>query len=170
LSREIAIEQRLVAEAMSLYRRPQRLVDVIDRAEGKARPTRAEDEWCNHDVNTVETAGPEKARHRVGAALDQHTAQAKLGEPGKDLRWRNMSVGRRQRQNFGVRKLATDAFGGYHDPAGFLTEDARVGRQPPPRIKNNSDRIGALDATNRQLRIIRAHCLDADNYRVDQRP
>ena len=96
MSGEIAVEQRLVAQAMSVYRWPQRLVNVINRAESKARPTGAENEGRDHDVNTVETASPQEARHRVGTALDQHTAQAKLGEPGKDGRRRNMSAGRRQ--------------------------------------------------------------------------
>lgn len=153
-----------------MHGRAQGLIDVVDGAKRKTRAAGAEDERCDHDVNTVKTAGSQKARYRLGAALDQYAAQASLCEACQDCRGRNVSIGSRQRQNLCARQSATGTLRGYHNPARILDEEARMRRQPPTRIKNDSDRIGTLDVTNRKLRIIRARRFDTHENGIDQRP
>jgi hypothetical protein len=63
-----------------------------------------------------------------------------------------------------------DTLGGYNNAAAIAAEQARMRRQPTARVKDNSDRIGALDVTNGQLRVIRARGFDANEHGVDQGP
>jgi hypothetical protein len=80
-----------------------------------------------------------------------------------------MSVRCRQRQNFRSGQSAIDALRGYNNAAAVAAEQARMGRQPTPRVKDNPDRIGAVDVTNGQLRVIGARRFDADKNGIDQR-
>jgi hypothetical protein len=76
----------------------------------------------------------------------------------------------RQRQNFRPGQSAIDALGGYNNAAAIAVEQARAGRQPAARVKDDSDWIGALDVTNGQLWVIGARGLDTDENGVDQCP
>jgi hypothetical protein len=112
----------------------------------------------------------QEARYRLGAALDQHAAQAALGEGRQDDRRCDISLRCRQRQNFRPGQSAIDTLGGYNNAAVIAAEQARMGRQPAARVKDNSDWIGALDVTNGQLRVIGARGFDTDENGVDQCP
>jgi hypothetical protein len=47
-----------------------RVLEAIDRAKRKTWPTGAEDQWCDHHMQTVEAAGLKKTRHGIRAAFD----------------------------------------------------------------------------------------------------
>ena len=51
-------------------------------------------------MQAVEALGGDEARDRVGAAFDQHTAEAGLPQGGEDCGRRDIAVGSRQRQGF----------------------------------------------------------------------
>src|SRR4029078_7826826 len=76
LSAEIAVQQHVAAEKMHAHGRRQRLVNAIDRRQGWAGSSRAENDGSDHDVQPVETASGDKARHRISAAFDQEAAEA----------------------------------------------------------------------------------------------
>jgi hypothetical protein len=80
-----------------------------------------------------------------------------------------MPVRCRQWQNLRPGQSAIDTLGGYNNAAAIAAEQARLGRQPAARVEHNSDWIGTLDVTNRQLRVVGARGFDADENRVDQR-
>jgi hypothetical protein len=61
LSPQIAIKQHLAAQLMDLRWRPQRFLHALYRRKIKARPTIADDDGRNHDVQPVETVGDQEA-------------------------------------------------------------------------------------------------------------
>ena len=67
---------------MRAHSRAERLVEAIDRAERKARPTCAQDQWGDYHMQTVEAAGLEKTRERIGTTFNQHAAEPTLGKAG----------------------------------------------------------------------------------------
>ena len=171
LSRQIAVEQHLVVEPVHVHRRAQRLVDTLDRRQREARPAGAEDDRRDHDMQPVETARGEEARHRVGAAFDQHPAQAALGERRKDRRRRDLPVGLGHADDLDVRTAAAA-----WRPRAVTTRrrtpsSARslaLGRQPSAGIDHHPRRVRAGDAPHRELRIVGERRADPDHHRIDQ--
>ena len=96
LSGQVAVEQHLVVEPMHAHRRQQRLVGAFDRRQRKRAAAGAEDDRRDHDVQPVEAVRGKKARHGVGAALDQDAAQPTLGQRDQDRGRRDLSVASRQ--------------------------------------------------------------------------
>src|SRR5205823_6179001 len=92
VSGQVTIEQHITVELMCAHWWLHRLLEAIDRAECKTWPTGTEDQWCNHQMQTIKAAGLNKTRQGGRAAFDQHAAQAKFGESSKDYRRRNISV------------------------------------------------------------------------------
>ena len=70
MSRKVTIEQRVPVEPMCVHWWSDRVLEAIDRAKRKTWPTSAEDQWCDHHMQTVEAAGLKKTRHGIRAAFD----------------------------------------------------------------------------------------------------
>jgi hypothetical protein len=81
-----------MVELMCAHWRPHCFLEAIDCTEREAWSTGTKNEWCNHHMQTIQAAGLKKTRHRIRAAFDQHPAQAKFGESGKNYGRRNISV------------------------------------------------------------------------------
>ena len=87
----------------------------------------------------------EKARHGVGAAFDQHAAQAALGERRQDRRRCDLAVGLRQVDDLDVGGQRRPRAAAGHDQAAHAVvgEQPGAGRQPPARIDHDPRRVAA---------------------------
>ena len=122
-------------------------------------------------MQAVEAFRREKTRHRIGAAFDQHAAEALGSECREDCGWRELLFAARYRQDFHIgRQRRAHALRGDDQPAHAVAdEQPRACRQPSARIDDHARRLRPGHPANGQPRVVGERGADADHDRVDQR-
>ena len=155
-----------------MHGRAQCLVHVLDRRKVEARPSGADNDRRDNHVQPIKTTGGEKARNRLGSALDQYAAQSALGKRRKNILWRDAPVRRRKPNDFDLGgKLRLRVIGGHHQAANAIArEHPGACRQPPAGIEHDARRIWARDAPHGKLGIVGKRRAHSDDYRIDHGP
>ena len=170
LSRQIAVEQHVVVEPVHPHRRQDRLVDAGDRRQREAGPSRAENDRRDQEMKPVEASGGEEPGDGVGAAFDQHPAQAPFGERRENGRRRDMPVGAGEADDLDVgRQRRPGAGAGDHQAAHAIGgEEPCAGGKPAPRIDHDPRRLRPGHPPDRELRIVGERRPNPDDHRIDQ--
>ncbi len=154
---------------MNANRRAQRLLDMVDRIERNARPARSKDDRRHDHMQTIETSRGEKARKRVGAALDQNATHAELGETAENCGGRDLPVRRGEPQSFRAAMIAAHALSRDDETANpVVIEKSRACRKPSFWVDCDARGVRPGDPADGQLRIIGKRGSNPDDDRVDK--
>ncbi len=124
-------------------------------------------------MQPVEAAGGEKARHRVGAALDQDAAEATIRKRRQDRGRGDMPVlGLQQQCLDPIRQDAWRGAGGdeHQSANSVLGQKPGTRRQSAARVDHHPGRMRTGDAPHRELGIVGERGADADDDGIDQGP
>ena len=139
--------------------------------QGEGGNAGADQQRRDGDVQTVERAGGEKARHGDAAALDEHapqTARRESGEHGGD---RQPLARARQAQH---RRVADAILAGRIRRAEqqrlrALAEHAVARVEAAVGVEHDAHRRRAFDLARGELRVVGAHRAGADHHGIEQR-
>ena len=147
------------------------LIGPIERRQLDAGTSRAQHDGRDGHMQPIETSRRDKARHGIGAALDQHPAHPGTRKRGHDGRRRNIPVLRRQGNDLNAgRRCALRSVGRNQQATNAVVgEQLGIRSETPSRIDHGTRRLRSGDLPDRQLRIISNRRSDADHDDVDQR-
>lgn len=165
------IEEGVVAAAEGARRRTARLVKGGDGRHGEPRPTGADQQRRHQQMQSMQHAGFEEARHRDAAPLDQHPGEAPLGQGLEHRGGGEAALGQRQRQASDMgprrgraRRLAVEVQGRRHG----VTQQAVVRRHPAAGVDNHPHRVRPGHVAHREQRVVFADGARANHYGVHQ--
>lgn len=169
---EDEIEEGVVTAAEGARGGAARLVEGGDGRHGEPRPAGADQQRGHQQVQPVEHAGLEEARHRDAAALDQHPGEAPLGQDVEHRPRGEAALDQRQRQALhmlargtcGARPLAVQVQG--RRPG--VAQQAAVRRYPAAGVEDHPHRVGPGHMAHREQGIVLAGGAGADHYGVHQ--
>lgn len=149
--------------------RAQRLRKVCDRLQAQTRFSRADDERCDADMQSIDAASIDEGGDRPRSTFHEKAREATREQGVDDGRGRHDAARRIDPDDVDARR--SGCVGGAHDkaPARCLIEAFGGERQPAGRIDDDPDRISAGHAANRQARIVGEHGVDADDDRIHMR-
>lgn len=171
-SLESEIEEGVVAAAEGPRRGTARFMQGVDRRHDEPRSAGADQQWRHQQVQTMEHAGFEEARHRDPAALDQHAFKASAGQGIEHAGRSKGAVYQRQRQTLHMRarpplRLRPFAVQVQRRRLGVAQQEA-VRRHPAARIEDYPDRLGSAHVAHGQARVILAGGARADHDGIHQ--
>ena len=169
---EHEIEEGVVTAAEGPRRGAARLVEGGDGRHDQPRSAGADQQRGHQQVQAMEHAGLEEARHRDASAFDQHPGEAPLGQDVEHRPRGEAALDQRQRQTlhmrprraFRRRPLAVQVQGRRHGVA----QQAAVRRYPAPGVEDYPHRVGPGHMAHREQGIVLAGGAGADHYGVHQ--
>jgi glycosyltransferase 2 family protein len=169
---EHQIEEGVVTAAEGPRRGAARLLQGGDGRHGESRPAGADQQRRHQQVQPMQHAGLEEARHRDAAALDQHPGETPGGQGIEHGLGGEAALGQRQRQALHMgsrwfcraRALAVQVQGRRFRVA----QQAAVRRHPAAGVEDHPDRVRAGHVAHGEQRVILAGSPGADHYRVHQ--
>lgn len=172
--RQVELEEGVLAEGRAPHRRPQGVPHQLRTGEAEPRDAVADQNRRHGDVEPVQRALVEKARHGHAAALDEYAAQAASRElphqaPGGERR----AVG--QGQHIDALEVRSGLFAltaGAHHPQGrgsSVAEHLAVQRYSAVRIEDDAHRVGTRAGADRQPGVVRDGGTGPDDHRVGER-
>ncbi len=168
---QVEREQGVLAEEGPPRGRPERVAHRCGPGEGEPGNAVAEQDRCDGDVQPVEGALVEEARHGDPAALHEHPAQPAPGEcPHQVAGGERRAV--RQGQDVdavAVRHGPLVLPARAHDPQGrrrAVGEHPVPQRYPAVRVEHDAHRVGAGAGADGQPRVVRDGGSGADDDRV----
>lgn len=148
------------------------LIEGGDGRHGETRPPGADQQRRHQQVQPLQHARFEKARHRDAAALDQHPLEAPGGQGVEHRRGREAAFGQRQRQTRHVAPRGACRAG----TLAVQVQGRRVGigqqptgrRDPAAGVEDHPYRMGAGDVAHREQRVVLAGGAGADHHGIHQ--
>jgi hypothetical protein len=169
---EIQIEEGVIAATERARYGTQRLVKRRDGGRDQAGAAGADQQRCDQQMQPVELAGLEKARHGDAAAFDQHTFQAAPSQGIEHDSGCEAAVAQGQGLMADMpahRSGGLDAFAmqmqGRRRP---VLKQLEAGRYPTARIEDHPRRLGARHMAHGELRVVLAGGACAHHDRVHQ--
>ncbi len=169
---EHEIEEGVVTAAEGARGGAARLIQGGDGCHGEPGPAGADQQRRHQQVQSVEDAGLEEARHRDTAAFDQHPLEAPGGQGVEHRRGGEAALGQGQRQArhmvprraFRAGPLAVQVQGRRFRVA----QQETIRRHPAARVEDHPHRVGSRHMAHGQARVVLAGGAGADHHGVHQ--
>lgn len=173
---QLEIEQPIVTAGEASGPGAQGLIKGLDGGQVEPRPPRADQQRRDQQVQPMQHAGLEKARHRHSAALDQHAPTPACNERLEHAAGSDTAAGVQRHGDaldVGAHRSAKVRRALAHQMqrrrlAGL--EDMPLGADPATRVEYYPQRIAPAHMTYAELWIIRRDGAGADQHGIDQRP
>ncbi|SFU41674.1 conserved hypothetical protein [Halomonas korlensis] len=169
---EIQIEEGVVAATERARYGAQRLVERRDGCHDQAGASGADQQRRDQQVQAVEHAGLEKARHGDAAAFDQHPLEAALREGAEHGGGGKAALAHGQGL---TADMPTDWPGGLDAFAmqmqgrrRSVLKQLEVARHPSARVEDDAHRLGAGHVAHGELRVVLAGGAGAHHDRLHQ--
>lgn len=169
---DIQVEEGVVAATERARYGAQRLVERRDGGHDQAGASGTDQQRRDQQVQAVERAGLEKARHGDAAAFDQHPLEAALregvehGGGGKAAiaNGQGLTADMPADRTGGLDAFAMQMQGRRHT----VLKQSEAGRYPPARVEDDAHRLGAGHVAHRELRVVLAGGAGAHHNRLHQ--
>ena len=168
---QVAIEQDIVLDLVHADLHPVGLIGPFERRQLDPGASRAQHDGRDVDMQPIETSRRDKTRHGIGTALNQHSAHPRTGQRRDDGGRRNVSVLRRQGDDFNAGgRCGPRAVCRNQQPANAVVgKQLCIRSQAPSRIDHGTRGLRTGDLPDRQLRVISQRRSNADHDNIDQR-
>ncbi len=169
---EIQIEEGVIAATERARHGAQRLAEHRDGCHDQAGASRADQQWCDQQMQPVEHPGLKKARHGDAAAFDQHPLQAALSQGVEHGGGGEAAIAHRQgltahmpaHRPGGLDALAMQMQGRRRS----VLKQLKRGRHPAARVEDHPHRLGPRHMAYGELRVVLAGGAGAHHDRLHQ--